>query len=423
MSDAQDYWDQQYAPATQVWDPSLKTNVNLTGANYTSPTQYIQQNAPSYQGYTGAVGHVANKPIQANAYAPGVTGLKPKVGPTGFNATEYGLAQQRRDINPYDTTNAELANEQLRQFANTVRMLPGTRPDIGVLPGGGFYYLGGQQGGTLGQRIEDDEYAKYGIDPLTQAYGRVAASGPITPTFMEAQQRGLEVSGRGYNYGETSPQDAALEQRFLAGDQRAGQILARSRQARIQVNEPSAMQQFAGKYYAPLVMAAGGLALGGAGAVYGPAFGAGLGATWGAMGAGAMNKWRDPAAIGLGAAGGFAGGYAGSQLGSALGYSPGSFAGGFLQGAGGGLGSSTAQQAYTGDWDPMKIARSTLVSGAAGGVGNYVTGAMTPPGGQPGIGAQAAGRLASAGAGSALGSLWPADNAVADRPRRRNPYA
>jgi hypothetical protein len=253
-------------------------------------------------------------------------------------------------------------SQQTASFGDAARMIPGTRPDIGVLAGTGEFV--NLMGGSV---IDPSDYGEWGIDPLTLAYGRVAASGPVTPSFTQAREMGLDISGRGYNYGAApTAEELALEQAFLAGDVAAGQQLAAMRSQQIQANDPSTMQSIASQFYAPLIVSAAGLPLGFAGGAAGALAGAG----YGALSSGAMTGWEDPAAIALGTAGGALGGWGGSQAAGAMGFGP--TMTGVSSGVGSALGSGLGTSAATGEFDADALARNVVIGGATGALGGYL---------------------------------------------------
>lgn len=460
MADPHDFMPggASYVPPQETWDPSVN---NGQGGNVYTPqgsAAYIAANPQNYQGYTGAVNHVQNTPISANAYVPNTNPYMDQTGPTGFNPQAFEEAQQREMLTGGGMTNpySDAYNQQESAWANALRMVPGTRPDIGVLAGTGDWYDINKK-----KRLYEKDFADWQIDPVTRQFGRVAAYNWNNPQFSslaEAYGKGLGISGRGYNYGAKTPEMQELENRFLAGDMRAGQELAALRARGITARPKSDFKKWADRIYPALLMtiatagmgagigaaagagagAAGGAGAGAAtggftGAAISPAIAAGatapawlapaLSAGWGALQAGGLSRWRDPMSVGLGAAGGFAGGYAGGAIGSGL--NP--IAGGMIRGGLGAFGQSAGQGIGSGNFNAGDILRNTAIGTVGGGVGGALT-SMNPYAPEPGMAPTTSQRLfggifpsvGSGAATTALGAYWPSEaQRQAEEQRRR----
>jgi len=357
---------------------------------------------------------------------PNINPNPPAFDPSAWQATQAGLAQD--PSNPYYQ---DLNATQRGQWGNLVRFVPGAMPGTLVLPGTNIVYnTGGQQ--------QDPST----LDPETQRMAALISSNPGNiPTLSQATQNGYQFTGRGFHLrGSASPQEQALLNAFLAGDNSAYYPLAQARMKRWAVDQPSGIQQIASKVYGPLLVSLmGGMVAGPVGTAYGALAGAGAGAGFGGLTAGGMSNWN-PKSTAIGAAaGGVVGGVGGAvgQGAAALGASPGTSA--VAGGVAGGAAGSTLQGGAQGNLDWRNVLAGAAGGGIGAGVGYGVgrlgsspaspgapvqTGGYVPPSGPTynpyaQVISQPAGRIAGTATGIGVSDLL---NANERAKRRLNPY-
>lgn len=360
MSDAADI-PIQAAEAAQytIWDPYLKKNVYAPQGL----AVYIQQNPSHFQNYSGAITHVQNTPVTVGS----VAGTAPKADYTTKHAAATGAAA----LNPGSNDPRAGLNEVTKDVAETVRIIPGAEPDIGVLPDGTVISL--------------IDFRPKQVDPVTQKFAQLALKMPGVPTYAQVRDQ-IDLNGRGYQFkGDASPEEQALQARFLAGDMKAANDLAKMRMSRLTVNPKPGIDQIM-KALTMAAISTGFGAMGGA--AFAPLFGGpGLasGALGGAASGGITNtvfSGGDPRAALLGAVGGGVGGSVAPLAGQALG-GLGSVPGGALAGAAQGAASAGVKGGLTaalgGDVNPWDVLMGALVGGATGGVGAGLQALDTDP--------------------------------------------
>lgn len=376
---------------------------------------YVSQHPDSYNAYTGPVAHAQNIPITTQAFgykqeAPAAPGMP--------DFDEYYRAKQQNamagpdNLNPYNTASM---SQQMAYARNQARLIPGSLPTYGALPGG---------------RVIDfrtwEPVSK--VDPWTQAFANVAGRANITPSYLEALGRGYDFSGRGYQFkGDPSQQELELGRRFLSGDMGAGQQLARLRGARIGINaKPWSDKLMKGITLAAI--AAGFSAMGGA--ALGPVMGSTLGAAaGGAIGGGLTSTvashgdWRQ-ALIGAGA--GAASSLAGSGAGAlARGAGAGSGVAGAASGLAGGATGAAIRGIGTGNVRWEDVLKGAALGGVSGGVSGYAKPVIQDYlvdnyGMNPYEASELAGwaaRVAGQGVGTGAGLLFPDDYVEDQRAR------
>lgn len=312
--------------------------------------------------------------------------------PTNIDPVAAKAAYTKSKMNPYyggggdreafgdPSAGNDWANIQA-QIASNVRKAPGTRPDVGYIPGLGAIDLltytpfdwqdnSRRRGGGL----TDVERS------LTDYFGAHPEIG--MPRFQDVRGD-FTPSGRGYSYaGPASQRELDLVNSGQINPNTVKEYAQLAGQ-RIRENKPSSMQRFASQYYGPGLMAIAGAAGGaGIGGLGGAAFGAG----WGALSQGAQTKFKDPLAIGAGALGGALGGWGGGAAGGALGL--GNVGTGALAGAGGSLGRDLVSGAVKGKFNPYATLRNAgigaVTGGAMGGLRGLGQGSVINTPGEPG---------------------------------------
>lgn len=190
-----------------------------------------------------------------------------------------------------------------------------------------------------------------------------------------------EKQGHFYIEGGSSrtPDEDRLSAKAAAGMASPGELyhLATLRSKRFAFDENGT--QRAASIYMPAAIAA--VTTAGLGAAGGGIYGALIAAGYNAFMQGAQTRWKDPWAIGLGAAGGFAGGYGGGAAANALGYPAGTAVNAAASGAGAGAGSATGRTIGSGNYNPADVAKAGAVGGATGaatGGASNVTGIPAP---------------------------------------------
>lgn len=342
MSDYQDYLDTvAYAPPTEVWNPKLGQNVNVTGNG--GAGAYISANQNDYSGYGGAVTHINSTAIGADPFG-GNTGTRNSPG--GQLRSDY----ERTQMNPYDTTAKGAYQNDMNQLWPAIHVQRGVRPNFGFAPGYGTVDVNAGLRPTSWDQYDNSRKGWWSITP--QEVQRLQSAGG-NPTMKElmGNKTGLPDFGRGFDYnvatGGYSP------------------------------HQMSTMQKIAQKYYYPALMAIGSAGMGAA-----PGAGIGgviAGGAWGGLSQGAQDRFQHPWATALGTIGGGLGGYGGNVLGKSLEFGPTAI--GALQGVTGSLGSGIGAKIGGAPTDWAAILRNAGISGIAGGVGGALT--PEPVNGQP----------------------------------------
>ena len=322
----------------------------------------------------------------------------PSYQPTTIDPTAARAAYTKSQANPYyggggdreaygdPNAGMDWANYQ-KQISENVRALPGARPDIGYIPGLGAIDL---LSFTPFQWQDNSRRRGGGLTQVEQRLSDFFSGRPDISMPRWQDVRGdFTPSGRGYNYaGQASEREQQLVNSGQITPQTVKEYSALVN-PRIRQNKMSSMQRFANDYYGPALMATvGAIGTGGVGAALGPGWGAAAGAGFGALSQGAQTRWKDPAAVGIGALGGAAGGYAGGAGGAALGL--GDIGSGALAGAGSSLGRDVSSSAYRGDWNPSQILRNAgigaVVGGGMGGLRGFTKPGYTNTPSEPGGG-------------------------------------
>ena len=370
MSDATDYQQNQLeAQNYGIWNPQTKTNVSLIGSDISqSPTQYIQAHPDVYKGYTGEVNHFQDLGVHPEAYGFN-TGTRSGTG------ADYRNSYEQARLNPYDTSAQDRFSQfQTKAYQNT-RVLPGVRPNLGYIPGFGAVDMNRGLRPTAWDQY--DSGPKSGIDPVEARMLQMASDRNMNfPRIADVYKGKGQIPnfGRGFVYGGTpSAEEQQLTNAFLNGQPVNMNRLAQLRSARIEQKKLSDIQELARKYYYPLLMSIGSIPIGGIGGWAGPV----TGAAFGTFNAGVQSKFKNPAALVAGGAGGLLGGWGGGQLGNTLGAGP--VVTGAMSGFGSAAGREIGTNAVTGKWDPNNIARNIIMSTAAGAT----SGAFKPPGELP----------------------------------------
>jgi len=367
MSDLSDYQADRLAQAQQgAWDPQLHANVQTPQGT----AAYIASNPTHYEGYTGAVNQAPGTPVHAEAYGF-------NTGTQNDPAGQYRTDWEKAQLNPYSNSNqagGQLYNDQMNIY-NNMRVAPGVRPNFGYLSGFGGIDMRRGFRPVSWNDFGDQGYGVGAADPYERKMLQLAADrnlqfNKISDLAMQHGHPGQTPNfGRGYHYaGTASPEEQQMEAALMSGQNVDLNRLSQLRAARIQQNQLSGMQKIAQRYYFPALMAVGTAGIGSAGGL----LGAGLGAGWGAFASGAQSGWKNPAAIGLGAAGGLAGGWGGGQLAGAMGAGP--VVGGALANMGGAIGSNVGRTIGGIPWNTQNFIRDVGLAGVAGAAG----GALMP---------------------------------------------
>ena len=325
---------------------------------------------------------------------------KPDYRVFGAPGLGYDLDSDGRQV-PNDLGRSQ---DHVRQIIMArAKIVPGAEPDVGVMPDGTTVSL---------LSFEPKE-----VDPVTAKFAALAAKNPNVPRYQDVADE-IDINGRGYQFrGDPSPEEIALQKRFLDGDMKAAGELAKMRMARLQVTPKPGFDPIMKAITLAGISTGLGYALG---PVAGPILGSALSS--GATGLVASNgDWKT---AGINALAGGAGGFAGQGVGQLVG---GGVPGGLVGGATGGATSAGTKYGLTelagGKGNPWDILISALAGGAAGGLTGGLTEGNTTLGSDPqGIGnfeigpdgwtrllIKLAGMATSAGVSNTLNPLLPGD--------------